>query len=202
MMGKAQSAEPKLFYTNISLERRIAVENPLRRIKELVDFSFVRREVAEFYGTRGNPSVDPVVILKLMFLLFYENVKSERALMSQLPVRLDWLWFCDYDLDARTPNHSVLSKARRRWGLDVFAGFFERILQQCIDAGLVDGGLVHIDSSMIDGDVSKDTLRPQLRQMAESLYEGLEDQCEGPSHRGDDDRDDKPPLDSSEPFRM
>lgn len=195
MMGKAQSTQPKLFYTDFSLERRIAADHPLRRIKELVDFGFVRREVAERYGTRGNPSVDPAVILKLMFLLFHENVNSERALMSQLPVRLDWLWFCGYDLDARTPNHSVLSKARRRWGLEVFAGFFERILQQCIDAGLVDGEVVHIDSSMIDGDLSKDTLRPQLRQMAESLYAGLEDQCERPSpgRDGDDEQDD-PPL--------
>ena len=63
--------------------------------------------------------------LKLYFLLFYENVASERALMAQLPLRLDWLWFCGYDLDEPTPDHSVLSKARRRWGREAFAEFFE-----------------------------------------------------------------------------
>jgi len=197
MMGKAQSAEPKLFYTGISLERRIATDHPLRRIKQLVDFDFVRREVGDHYGRRGNPSVDPAVILKLMFLLFYENVKSERTLMRQLPVRLDWLWFCDYDLDAQTPHHSVLSKARRRWGLEVFTGFFTQILQQCIDAGLVDGQTVHIDSSMIDGNASKDKLRPQLRQVAESFYAGLEGQCEAtsdPSREDDSDEGSAPPV--------
>ncbi len=59
-----------------------------------------------------------------MFLLFYENIKSERALLRQLPLRLDWLWFCGYDLDEATPDHSVLSKARNRWGSEIFEGFF------------------------------------------------------------------------------
>ena len=110
-----------------------------------------------------------------MFLLFYENIKSERALMQQLPLRLDWLWFCGYDLDDSTPNHSVLSKARRRWGLDAFTQFFENILLQCIKAGLVDGETIHIDSSMIDANASKDSLKAQVRLVDSELYEELEE---------------------------
>ncbi|MBN2455813.1 MAG: transposase, partial [Sedimentisphaerales bacterium] len=106
-------------------------DHPLRKIEQLVDFNFIRSKVANRYGRRGNESVDPAVILKLMFLLFYENIKSERALMSQLQLRLDWLWLCGYDLDEKTPDHSVISKARRRWGLEVFTEFFENILGQC-----------------------------------------------------------------------
>ncbi|MGB2809948.1 MAG: transposase [Sedimentisphaerales bacterium] len=74
----------------------------MRSIKQLVDFDFVRSQVGQSYGKNGNESVDPAVVLKLMFLLFYENIKSERALMRQLPLRLDWLWFCGYDLDEQT----------------------------------------------------------------------------------------------------
>ena len=92
-MGKFQTLQPKLFYTGFSLEQRINADDPLRKIKRVIDFNFVRSEVSEHYGTVGNQSVDPAVIMKLMFLLFYENVKSERALMSKLPLRLDWLWF-------------------------------------------------------------------------------------------------------------
>ena len=95
-------------------------DDPLRKIKQLVDFDFIRSQVTDCYGNNGNQSVDPAVILKLMFLLFYENVSSERVLMRKLPLRMDWLWFCDYDLDENTPDHSVLSKARRRWGTDVY----------------------------------------------------------------------------------
>lgn len=178
MMGKPNQLEPKLFYHGISLDRRMPADHPLRKIKQLIDFNFIRSKVADRYGVRGNESVDPAVILKLMFLLFYENIKSERALMRQLSLRMDWLWFCDYDLDEKTPDHSVISKARRRWGLEVFTEFFENILAQCINAGLVDGETIHVDSSMIDANASKDTLKCQLRVVSHGLYEELEDNAE------------------------
>lgn len=178
MMGKPNQLEPKLFYHGVSLDRRMPQDHRLRKIEQLVDFNFIRSKVANLYGTRGNESVDPAVILKLMFLLFYENIKSERALMSQLPLRLDWLWFCGYDLDEKTPDHSVISKARRRWGLEVFTEFFENILTQCVDVGLVDGETIHVDSSTIDANASKDTLRCQFRAVGHNLYEELEDNAE------------------------
>jgi len=180
MMGKLNQLEPKLFYHGVSLDRRIPQDHPLRKIEQLVDFNFIRSQVASLYGSNGNQSVDPAVILKLMFLLFYENIKSERALMSQLPLRLDWLWFCCYDLDEKTPDHSVISKARRRWGLVIFTEFFENILGQCIDVGLVEGETIHVDSSMIDANASKDKLKCQLRAVSRNLYEELEDNAEPP----------------------
>ena len=178
MMGKPNQLAPKLFYHNISLEGRMPKDHPLRKIRQFVDFDFIRSKVADLYGTRGNESVDPVVILKLMFLLFCENIKSERALTAQLPLRMDWLWFCGYDLDEETPNHSVISKARRRWGLEVFTGFFENILTQCLQAGLVDGETIHVDSSMIDANASKDTLKCQFRAVSRNHYEELESNAE------------------------
>ncbi len=42
--------------------------------------------------------------------------------METLPERLDWLWFLGYDLDSDMPNHSVLSKARKRWDKNKSAG--------------------------------------------------------------------------------
>ncbi len=175
MLGKPKKPEPKLFYHGISLERRIPKEHPLRKIKQLVNFNFIRSQVVDTYGVNGNQSVDPAVILKLMFLLFYENIKSERALMRQMPLRMDWLWFCDYDLDEATPDHSVLSKARRRWGAEIFEQFFMNILQQCITAGLVDGETIYIDSSTIDANADIDKVQPQLRRAAINLTDKLED---------------------------
>lgn len=192
MMGPELQLEPKLFYHNISLEDRVGPDHPLRKINELVDFHFVRSRVADLYGVRGNASVDPAVILKLMFLLFYENVKSERQLMAQLPLRLDWLWFCGYDLDDPTPNHSVISKARRRWGRQVFSEFFQNILQQCIDSGLVDGETIHIDSSMINANAGKDKLGPELQLIGERLYHQLDQQSPSePTDSAHGDQDDE-----------
>lgn len=114
-MKKHVGQEP-LFVVDVSLEKRVRKNHPLRRIRAGVDFGFVRRRVAHLYGYNGNESVDPEVLLKLMFLLFYYDVPSERELMATLPERLEWLWFLGYSLDEKVPGHSVLSKARRRWG--------------------------------------------------------------------------------------
>ena len=84
-------------------------DHPLRAVRAAVDFGFVRQEVAHCYGCNGNESVDPEVILQLMFLLFWDNVKSERELMRMLPERLDYLWFLGFGLDSEIPDHSVLS---------------------------------------------------------------------------------------------
>ena len=184
MMGPAQQREPKLYYTDFSLERRIPDKHPLRRIAKLLDFDFVRAEVASLYGERGNPSVDPAVLLKFNFLLFFENVPSERKLMEQLPMRLDWLWFCGYDLDDEIPDHSVLSKARRRWGPEVFASFFIRVLTQCVEAGLVDGETVHMDASIISANASLDKIQPVLRKTSEEMYVRLEKTSEPRADRG------------------
>ena len=75
MLGNQKNIEPKLFYHGVSLERRVPQDHPLREINRLVDFNFIRSKVADLYGHVGKPSVDPVVILKLMFLAYYENVK-------------------------------------------------------------------------------------------------------------------------------
>lgn len=181
MLGKPNQLQPKLFYNSFSLEQRVHEDHPLRKIKNLVDFSFIRSEVKELYGCNGNQSIDPAVILKLMFLLFYENIKSERALANQLPARLDWLWFCDYDIDDKTPNHSVISKARKLWGVDIFTKFFKNILLQCIDANLLDGKVVHIDSSTIKANASKDKVITKLGLLSENLYKELDKNTEDES---------------------
>src|SRR4030065_2306490 len=93
-----------------------------------------------------------------MLLLVLYNVRSERELMETLGERLDWLWFLDFDLDTETPNHSVLSKARKRWGEEAFRGFFERVVWQCVEGGLVDGSKLFIDSSLVDANASKNSV--------------------------------------------
>jgi hypothetical protein len=59
-------------------------------------------------------------MMLLLFLLFLDNVRSERELIRIIPERLDYMWFPGYGLDDTIPNHSVLSKARKRWGQEVF----------------------------------------------------------------------------------
>lgn len=158
MMGYQATPQGKLFYANLCIDRRVRPDHPLRKIDQLIDFEFVYKEVADRYGSNGNVSVAPPVILKLMLLLVFYNVRSERELMETLPERLDWLWFLGYDLDSEIPNHSVLSKARKRWGAEVFKGFFERIVLRCVNAGLIDGSKIFVDSSLVDANASNNSV--------------------------------------------
>src|SRR5881397_2239518 len=138
MMGTPKG-EQQLFNYAVNLEKRVRSSHPLRQVKAAIDFSFVREEVAHCYGHNGNESVPPEGILKMMFLLFFDDIKSERELMEVIGERLDYLWFLDYGLDQKIPDHSVLSKARARWGKEVFESLFVRTVAQCVEAGLVDG---------------------------------------------------------------
>lgn len=185
MMGVEGPGQDKLFYTkDVDLEKRVRKSHTLRKIARQIDFTFIYEEVSQTYGARGNVSVPPPVILKLMLLLVLYNVRSERELMDTVPERLDWLWFLGYDLETDIPDHSVLSKARRRWGPEVFRGFFERIVLQCIQAGLVDGKKIFVDSSIVDADASKNSvidtrdLKDQLREQYKELEARLEERQE------------------------
>jgi transposase len=158
MMGYQPDLQPKLFYHSVNLDERIPANSILRKIRGHIDFDFIYHEVKDRYGEKGNVSVPPPVILKMMLLLILYNVRSEREFMNTLPMRLDWLWFLDYDLDSEIPNHSVLSKARNRWGMEAFQHFFERIVWQCVEAGLVDGSKLFMDSSLVDADASNNSV--------------------------------------------
>ncbi len=180
MMGE-QKSEPELFNYAVNLEKRVRANHPLRQIKATIDFGFVREEVAHCYGKNGNESVAPEVILKMMFLLFFDDIKSERELMEVIGERLDYLWFLDYGLDEKIPDHSVLSKARARWGQEVFESLFVRTVAQCVEAGLVGGSKLHVDASLIDADAAKESVikgAPQLIAALKRAYQVTESKLE------------------------
>lgn len=184
MMGVQQIPQSSLFYIGVDIDKRVRAGHPLRRIKQVIDFDFSYKEVKDLYGTNGNVSVPPPVILKLMLLLILYNVRSERELMDTLPERIDWLWFLDYDLDSEIPDHSILSKARKKWGVDVFQSFFERIVLQCVEAGLVDGRKIFVDASLVDANASNNSvidtknLKHQLHKNYKKLEARLEEKSE------------------------
>ena len=199
MMSYQDPPQRKLFYIGINLDKRIRKDHPLRKIRELIDFDFIYKEVKDKYGYNGNESIPPPVILKLKLLLVLYNVRSERELMDTLAERLDWLWFLDFDLDTEIPNHSVLSKARKRWGEEAFRSFYERVVwqrtetssAQVVEKGLVDGRKIFVDSSLIQADASNNSvvdtksLKRYLKESYKELEKRLEEERE--DEEGNDD---------------
>lgn len=180
MMGTREE-QKDLFNYAVDLDRRVRSDHPLRQIRSTVDFTFVRQEVADTYGYNGHVSEDPIVITKMMFLLFYDDIKSERELMRIIPERLDYMWFLGMGLDDEVPDHSVLSKARRRWGKEVFESFFVKVVGQCVVAGLVDGKKIHADASFIEANASKDSVfkaTPEIIAVLKQAYKAAESKLE------------------------
>ena len=174
MLGQ-RDFDTKIYYYNLSLERLVPEDHLLRRIAAAVDFSFVRRLCRPYYSHTGKPSVDPIVLFKMMLIGYLYGITSERRLAQELSLHLGYRWFLGYDFDVPTPDHSVLSKARARLGLEVFEEFFRQSLELCRQAGLLDEGPVYVDSTLIRAGASVDSLtrRPDLAQPPLSITEYL-----------------------------
>ena len=107
MMGHIDPLQGKLFYAHLNIDKHIRMDHSLRKTDQFIDFDFVYNEIKDQYGTNGNVSIPPPLIFKLMLLLVFYNIRSERELMYTLPERLDWLWFLGYDLDTDIPDHAA-----------------------------------------------------------------------------------------------
>ena len=178
MMGTdASHRQPALFFNYVNLERRVAADHLLRKVSATLDLSFVLPTVRDCYGRCGHVSLDPRVIVKMLLLLFLYDVGSERELMEQIGTRLDFLWFLGFDLETPVPHHSVLSKARARWGAQVFERLFVQTVNQCVQAGLVNGRLLHIDSTIVKADASKGSVIPSGPELVEALRQACQQQA-------------------------
>ncbi len=157
MMGQRRFAA-KLYY-QLSLDHLVPEDHLLRRVAECLDFSFIYPLARPYYSHTGQPSVDPVVLFKALLIGYLYGIDSERRLMAEVEVNLAYRWFLGYDLDEVSPDHSVLSKARARFGPEVFERFFQRSIELCREAGLMQEGPVYVDSTLIRAGASLDSLR-------------------------------------------
>ncbi len=147
MMGsKARHFAPLI---NVSLEELVPQDLFYRHLERTLDLSFVREFVQETYASKGRPSIDPIVFFKLQLVMFFEGVRSERQVMRYAADRLGVLWYLGYDLNEPLPDHSSLTRIRERYGVEIFRGFFEAIVEQCQRAGLVWGQELYFDGTKV-----------------------------------------------------
>lgn len=162
MMG-IKVYQEKMFY-NFSLSKRMPESHLLRKLDKVVDLRFVREFVSPYYSHTGQPSIDPEVLFKMMLIGYFYGITSERRLAEDISVNIAYMWYLGYDLDEETPHHSVISKARARYGKEVFEQFFKHVLELCVQAGLVGGEKIFADSTFIRANASLKSI--MLRQDA------------------------------------
>src|SRR5947209_16659852 len=160
MMGRKERHFAPLI--NVSLEDLLPADHFYRHLERTLDLSFAREFVHETYAGGGRPSIDPVVFFKLQLVMFFEGIRSERQLMRHAADRLSVRWYVGYNLDEPLPDHSSLTRIRERYGVDVFRRFFEAIVEQCQQAGLVWGKELYVDATKVKANASLDSLKPRF----------------------------------------
>src|ERR1700726_3540504 len=163
MMGQGKHEQEQLFYS-FRLDDAVPEDHPVREIAAVLDLSWVYAQVASYYPRMGRPSIDPVLMIRMLIVGYVFAIRSERALCREVQVNLAYRWFCGLSIEDKVPDHSAFSRARNeRFGDSaIFRRVFERVVGTCIAAGLVGGEGFAVDASLIEADANRQRSIPGI----------------------------------------
>ena len=201
MMGRREGGQGQFFYS-FDLDKVVPPDHLVRQVEGVLDLSWVHKELAPYYSHTGRPSIDPVLMIRMLIVGYVFAIRSERRLCSEVQVNLAYRWFCQLGIEDRIPDHSVFCRARheRFRESDALRRVFERVVAKCIAAGLVGGEGFSIDASLIRADVDKKKRMPgdqpiawpKAEEASRAVREYLQTldaaRSEEESGRSDDDR--------------
>lgn len=156
MQGK-KTYQPKLF-SSFNLADRVPEDNFYRQLKEVLDLRFLYKETKTYYGTCGQKSLDPTVFFRLSLVGYLENIISDRHLIRHASMRLDILYFLDHDIDDELPWHSTISRTRDMFPPVLFDQLFEKVLEMCVNKGMVSGRSQAIDAAPVKANASMESI--------------------------------------------
>src|SRR5271169_4862474 len=161
MMGRQERGQGQFFYA-FDLDKVVAADHLVRQIDGVLDLDWVHKELAPYYSHTGRPSIDPVLMIRMLIVGYVFAIRSERRLCSEVQVNLAYRWFCKLGIEDGIPDHSVFSRARheRFRQSDALRRVFEGVVSKCIAAGLVGGEGFSIDASLIRADAGKKKRAP------------------------------------------
>src|SRR6201993_5033425 len=161
MMGRWEGGQGQFFYS-FDLDRVVPPDHLVRQIDGVLAVSWVYKELSPYYSHTGRPSIDPVLMIRLLIVGYVFAIRSERQLCSEVQVNLAYRWFCKLGVEDDIPDHSVFSRARheRFRESDALRKVFEGVVAKCIASGLVGGEALSVDASLIKADVDKKKRMP------------------------------------------
>lgn len=200
MQGK-QEQQLRLWQA-INLEMLVPQNHILRQIDRVLDLSFLRPLVADLYHSHlGRPSYPPELILR-MFLLSYLYNLSDVRVCEEVAMHAGFRWFCRLNFDDPVPDRTTLVKIRKRWGqAGVFEEVMRRVVQQCIDAGLVRGQRLGVDGTQVIANAATNSLEPivPVQSLEEYLQRTREEDIDSEGRRSGGPQD--PPGAAAQPPR-
>jgi transposase len=98
MMGRLNQEQGRFFYS-FCLDEVVPDDHRVREIAGVLDLSWVRAELASYYSTIGRPSIDPVLMIRMLILGYVFAIRSERAICREVQVNLAYRWFCGLSIE-------------------------------------------------------------------------------------------------------
>jgi len=142
----------------ISIDELVPEDHLLRAIEDSIDFSFIYDGVKDLYSkTHGRPSIDPIVLIKLLLLQSLYGIRSMRQTIKEAQVNVAYRWFLGYGFREKIPHFSTFGKnyVRRFKESDLFEKIFERILEEAIECGFVQADVIFIDATHVKANANK-----------------------------------------------
>lgn len=178
-MGAVKGQAATLQVEMVCLDELVAADDRYRRLDALIDWSFVREAARPYYADAlGRPSIDPIVLVKLIVAAALEGIGSARELVRVAGMRLDLRRFLGYGFSERLPSHQTLSHAQTRRFVDgqLFERLFLRSVALCREHDLLEGTHLSIDGFHSEANAALSSLRASLALAAtETGADGDED---------------------------
>ncbi len=184
----------------VSVEQLVPQNHILRKIDRTVSFDFIYELVEDKYCLdNGRPSVDPVVLMKLVLLQYLFGIKSMRQTIKEVEVNLAYRWFLGLDFYDNVPHFTTFSQNyRRRFkDTDLFQQIFDNILMQAYEQGFVDSNVQFIDSTHVKAHANRyKTQKVRVRLKSKSYQQMLDKEIQE-DRKKNNKKDLKPPKGGS-----
>ena len=148
----------------------------LNRVLDEAGFdAFAEEQCAKFYADGvGRPSLAPGRYFRMLLLGYFEGLDSERAIAWRAADSLSLRAFLDIALHEASPDHSTVSRTRRRIDLETHEAVFTWVLQRLTDAGLVKGKTIGIDATTLEANAAmRSIVRRDTGEGYETFLHGL-----------------------------
>ncbi|SER20583.1 IS1182 family transposase [Piscibacillus halophilus] len=142
----------------VTIDELVPEDHLLRKIDQYIDFSFIPEKVRPYYSeNNGRPSLDPLVLFKMMFIGYFYGIRSERELERQIQTNVAYRWFLGLNLTDPVPHHSTISWNRRTRfkDTDIFQEIFDEIVIQAMNHRMVGGRVLYTDSTHLKANANK-----------------------------------------------
>lgn len=161
----------------LCIEDVVPKNHLLRDIEKAIDFSFIYDLVKDKYSEdTGRPSIDPVVLFKIVFIQYLFGIRSMRQTIKEIEVNNAYRWFLGYGFNEDIPHFTTFGKnyARRFAGTDVFEQIFEKILMEAVRCKFVEPSAIFIDATHIKASANKKkNVKEQVRIEAKHYHDEL-----------------------------